>query len=138
MAFPKSKQRESSLESAMAVLEKVFQEGKGSFSDEFLRLKLEKNWKAIVGTEFSRDAVPRKIYKSTLYLTAMSSEALYHFRFSEAIILERINKFLGQKKIEFISFTQKSSRAGKYSKGGKKFIEKSKMRDQEKSPIKKS
>lgn len=119
----KNKKRESTLESALDVLHTVFQKSKGSFADEYQRLKLEKNWAQMVGEELAKETFPRKLYKTTLYVAAKSSEAQYHFRFSQDIIKERINRFLGVKKINHISFSHKPKEKEGYNKNGKKFID---------------
>lgn len=119
----KKNTRESSLETALDVLQTVFQKSKGSFSDEYMRLRLEKNWSNIVGSELARETFPRKMYKTTLYVTASSSEAQYHCRFSANIIIDRINSFLGSKKIEHLNFSNKPKEKERYNPEGKKFVD---------------
>ncbi len=115
--------RKSSLETALDVLQIVFQKSKGSFSDEYLRLKLERNWHNLVGSDLAQETFPRKLYKTTLYVATKSSEAQYHCRFSQDIIKERINKFLGSKVIEHLNFSHKPKEKSSYNAGGKKFID---------------
>ena len=119
----KKNTRESSLEAALDVLQTVFQKSKGSFSDEYMRMKLEKNWHNIVGSELAGETAPRKMYKTTLYVTATSSEAQYHCRFSANIIIDRINEFLGSKKIENLNFSNKPKEKERYNAGAKKFVD---------------
>jgi len=119
----KKNTRESSLETALEVLQTVFQKSKGSFSDEYMRLRLEKNWPNIVGSDLARETFPRKMYKTTLYVTASSSEAQYHCRFSANIIIDRINKFLGAQKIEHLNFSNKPKEKSQYNKDGKNFVD---------------
>lgn len=119
----KKAKRDSSLETALDVLQIVFQKSKGSFSDEYQRMKLEKNWAQIVGSELATETFPRKLYKTTLYIAAKSSEAQYHCRFSQDVIKERINHFLGSKVIEHLNFSHKPKEKKGYNPDGKKFIE---------------
>jgi len=119
----KKNARESSLESALEVLQIVFQKSKGSFSDEYMRMRLEKNWPNIVGSELAKETHPRKMYKTTLYVTAASSEAQYHCRFSANIIIDRINKFLGLEKVETLNFSSKPKEKERYTEKGKKFVD---------------
>lgn len=119
----KKVKRESSLETALDVLQIVFQKSKGSFSDEYQRLKLEKNWSEIVGSDLARETFPRKLYKTTLYIAAKSSEAQYDCRFSQDFIKERINKFLGSKVIEHLNFSHKPKEKKGYNPKAKKFID---------------
>ncbi len=119
----KKAKRDSSLETALDVLQSVFQKSKGSFADEYQRLKLERNWAEIVGSDLASETFPRKLYKTTLYVAAKSSEAQYHCRFSQDIIKERINKFLGSKVIEHLNFSHKPKEKKGYNPGGKKFID---------------
>jgi len=88
-----------------------------------MRLRLEKNWSNIVGSELARETFPRKMYKTTLYVTASSSEAQYHCRFSANIIIDRINSFLGSKKIEHLNFSNKPKEKERYNPEGKKFVD---------------
>ncbi len=118
----KNTKRNSSLEAALDVLQSVFQKSKGSFADEYQRLKLEQNWQKIVGKDLASETFPRKLFKTTLYITAKSSEAQYYCRFSQDFIKERINKFLGFKVIERLSFSHKPKEKKDYSLKAKKFI----------------
>lgn len=121
--FKQKATRNSSLETALDVLQIVFQKSKGSFSDEYQRLKLEKNWHDIVGAELAKETFPRKLYKTTLYVATKSSEAQYHCRFSQDIIKEHINKFLGSNVIEHLNFSHKPKEKSSYDPKGKKFID---------------
>ncbi len=119
----KNIQRNSSLETALNVLQSVFQKSKGSFAGEYQRLKLEQNWQSIVGKDLAPETFPRKLFKTTLYISAKSSEAQYHCKFSQDFIKERINKLLGSKVIEHLSFSHESKKKKNYDSKSKKFIE---------------
>lgn len=119
---PMDRSRESKLETAIDVLQTVFKKSKGAFSDEFSRYQLERNWEKIVGKDMASEAFPRKIYKSTLYLSASSSEAQHHFKFSQDVIIKSINDFFGEKKIQHLNFSQKPKTKEQYSKKGSNFI----------------
>ncbi len=121
---PGDRSRESNLETAIDVLQTVFKKSKGAFSDEFSRFQLEKNWEKVIGKDMASEAFPRKIYKSTLYLSASSSEAQHHFRFSQDIIIKQINDFFGEKKIEHLNFSQKPKTKEQYSIKAKEWIKK--------------
>ncbi len=98
------KKRQSQLYSSIEVLQSLFKKSKTGFSSEYNRVRLEQNWSKIVGVDLEKMTHPRKIYKTTLYITAESSEVRYHLNFSKDIILKKINEFLGDRKIEHISF----------------------------------
>ena len=119
----KKAKRDSTLESALDVLQIVFQKSKGSFSDEYQRLRLEQNWAEIIGEDLASETFPRKLYKTTLYIAAKSSEAQYHCRFSQDFIKERINKFLGKNVIEHLNFSHKPKEKKGYDPKAKKFID---------------
>lgn len=123
----KKSSRESNLEGALEVLQKLFNKKSGRFSEEYHRMRLEKNWAQIVGRDLARETFPRKLYETTLYVAAASSEAQYHCRFSEDIILRRINNFLKGglevKKLNFSSKPKKKKEA--YSSKAKKLIDQS-------------
>ena len=119
------KKRESQLHSASDVLQSLFKKSKTGFSSEYSRIRLEQNWDQIVGEDLEKETHPRKIYKTTLYITAESSEARYHMNFSKDVILKRINQFLESRKIEHLSFkSAPSDKENKYTDKEKKFIDK--------------
>lgn len=120
----KKSSRDSNLDTALEVLQSLFNKQSGRFSEEYQRLRLEKNWAKIVGNDLAQETFPRKIYKTTLYVACASSEAQYHFRFSEDIILRRINSFVGENtKIDNLSFRAKpKKKENNYSSKAKKFI----------------
>lgn len=89
-------------------------------------MRLEQNWAEIVGADLAKETKPRKIYKTTLYITTASSEARYHFRFSYDVIIKKINQFLGEKDfIKALSFKPAPVKEDEtYSPQDKKFIDK--------------
>ena len=88
-------------------------------------MRLEQNWAHIVGEDLVGETHPRKIYKTTLYITASSSEARYHMNFSKDVIIKKINKFLESHRIEHISFkSAPPDKENKYSEKEKKIIDK--------------
>jgi hypothetical protein len=119
----KKAKRNSTLDSALDVLQIVFQKSKGSFSDEYQRLRLEQNWAEIIGEDLASETFPRKLYMTTLYIAARSSEAQYHCRFSQDFIKERINKFLGKNVVEHLNFSHKPKEKKGYDYKAKKFID---------------
>ena len=124
--FKKNDKRASNLDSAMDVLQSLFKKSKTGFSGEYSRVRLEQNWAEIVGADLAKETKPRKIYKTTLYITTASSEARYHFRFSYDVIIKKINQFLGEKDfIKALSFKPAPVKEDEtYSDKDKKFIDK--------------
>lgn len=119
------KKRESQLHSAIDVLQSLFKKSKTGFSSEYNRVRLEQNWVNIVGEDLVNETHPRKIYKTTLYITAASSEARYHMNFSKDVIIKKINKFLEDHRIEHISFkSAPPDKENKYTDKEKKIIDK--------------
>ena len=124
--YKKKNKRASGLDSAMDVLQSLFKKGETGFSGEYSRVRLEQNWAQIVGDDLAKETRPRKIYKTTLYITSSSSEASYHFRFSYDVIIQKINKFLGEKDfIKTLSFKPAPVKEEEtYTEKDKKFIDK--------------
>jgi len=80
-----------------------------------------------VGEDMVNETHPRKIFKTTLYITADSSEARYHLNFSKDILIKKINKFLENQRIEHISFkAAPPEKENEYSDKEKEIIEKMK------------
>lgn len=86
-------------------------------------MRLEKNWAQIVGAELAKESRPRKIFKTTLYISCESSEARYHFRFSQDVILKKIAEFLERKYIDHLSFKAAKTKSD-YSDKAKNFVDK--------------
>ena len=119
------KKRESQLHPAIDVLQSLFKKSKTGFSSEYNRVRLEQNWSKIVGEDLEKETHPRKIYKTTLYITAESSEVRYHLNFSKDVILKKINQFLDTRKIEHISFkAAPPDKEDKYTDKEKNIIDK--------------
>lgn len=86
-------------------------------------MRLEQSWSQIVGEDLAKDTRPRKLYKTTLYVSSKSSEAMYHFKFSADVLLKRVNEFLGEAgAVTNFNFSPPKEQT-EYTEGAKKFID---------------
>lgn len=87
------------------VLQNLFQNGKSPLSAGFTRWRLEREWKKVVGAEFSQSCTPVGFQNGTLWLWVSHPGFIQHLRFFEGQILEKVNQYLGYKYAHRVGFT---------------------------------
>ena len=111
MSSKKGERPNSHLTDLSSVLQSLLSNGKSPLSDQFLKFKLVKSWKKIVGETAAGSTLPVSLKFSRLVIWVNSSARLQELRFMEEELIRRINKFLGQDRITELRFTMDRSRA---------------------------
>lgn len=101
----------SELTDMSRVLQSLLANGKSPLSDQFLKFKLVKSWKKIVGPTAGESSIPVSFSFARLVIWVKSSTRMHEMRFMEQDLIARINQFLGAERIKEIRFTLDRSRA---------------------------
>lgn len=101
----------SQLTDLSSVLQSLLADGKSPLSDQFLKFKLVKSWKKIVGPTAAEASLPVSLRFSRLVIWVKSSTRLQEMRFMEEDLKRRINSYLGSEQIKEIRFTLERRRA---------------------------
>lgn len=89
-----------------SVLQSIFENGKSSFSDQFLRWKLWAQWKDIVGENMAEGCEPVSLQFGHLQIWVKNSVWMQQLTFFKGEILKRIHdKYPHLDNIQKITFT---------------------------------
>lgn len=105
------KRKPSELTDLSSVLQTLLANGKSPLSDQFIKFKLVKSWKKIVGETAAEASLPVSLKFSRLVIWVKSSTRLQEMRFMEEDLKHRINQFLGSEQVQELRFTLDRSRA---------------------------
>ncbi|MCB0411233.1 MAG: DUF721 domain-containing protein [Bdellovibrionales bacterium] len=97
--------RNSHLQSAGLVLQSLLQNSKSDLSDQFLRWKLWKFWKEIVGPTLAANSEPVGFKKGQLYVWVDHSARIQELTFLTDSIISRVNERVGKRWVRKIRFT---------------------------------
>lgn len=111
MSKKSEKRKSSQLTDLSSVLQSLLANGKSPLSDQFLKFKLVKSWKKIVGPTAAEASLPVSLKFSRLVIWVKSSTRLQEMRFMEEDLKHRINTYLGTDQIKEIRFTLERRRA---------------------------
>ncbi len=111
MAKKDNKRKQSDLTDLSSVLQTILANGKSPLSDQFLKFKLVKSWKKIVGPTAAESSLPVSLKFQRLVIWVKSSTRLQEMRFMEEELKNRINQFLGKDQVQEIRFTLERRRA---------------------------
>jgi hypothetical protein len=107
----KFERKPSQLTDLSSVLQSLLANGKSPLSDQFLKFKLVKSWKKIVGATAAEASLPVSLKFSRLVIWVKSSTRLQEMRFMEEELKRRINQFLGTEQVQELRFTLERRRA---------------------------
>jgi len=111
MSSDKKQRPDSQLTDLSSVLQSLLANGKSPLSDQFLKFKLVKSWKKIVGQTAAETSLPVSLKFSRLIVWVNSSARLQELRFMEEELKRRINRFFGSERVTEIRFTLERRRA---------------------------
>lgn len=111
MAKKKFTRKPGHLTDMSSVLQSLLANGKSPLSDQFLKFKLVKSWKKIVGSTAAEASLPVSLRFSRLIIWVKSSTRLQEMRFMEEDLKRRVNEFLGSDQVQDIRFTLERRRA---------------------------
>lgn len=107
----RNKRPDSELTDLSSVLQSLLANGKSPLSDQFLKFKLVKSWKKIVGPTAAESSLPVTLRFGRLIVWVKSSTRLQEMRFIEEDLKRQINHFLGSEMVKEIKFTLERRRA---------------------------
>lgn len=111
MSKKKESRKHSQLTDLSSVLQTLLADGKSPLSDQFLKFKLVKSWKKIVGPTAAEASLPVSLKFARLVIWVKSSTRLQELKFMEEDLKHRINAFLGSDQVKEIRFTLERRRA---------------------------
>lgn len=100
-----SKKRKDVLNPLSDVLQRVLGSGKSPLSDGFLRWKIWRFWRDIVGPTLGAACEPVGYERGRLLVWVKSSARLQEIRFFEKTLREKVNAHVGSEWVQRIHFT---------------------------------
>lgn len=93
------------MKSADEVLQMLLQNSKSPLSDQFLRWRVWKDWKTIVGPQLGARSQPVGYHKRTLYVWVESSAWMQQISYFSTQMKDKVNKYVGKKWVGYVRFT---------------------------------
>jgi predicted nucleic acid-binding Zn ribbon protein len=93
------------MKSADEVLQMLLQNSKSPLSNQFLRWRVWKDWKTLVGAQIASKCQPAGYHRRTLYIWVESSAWMQQLSFFSSQIKEKVNKHVGKQWVNSVRFT---------------------------------
>ncbi len=93
------------MKSAEEVLQMLLQNSKSPLSNQFLRWRVWKDWKDLVGAQIASKCQPVGYHRRTLYIWVESSAWMQQLNFFSSQIKIKVNQYAGKEWVNSIRFT---------------------------------
>lgn len=93
------------MKSADEVLQLLLQNGKSPLSDQFLRWRVWRDWKNIVGAQIGEKSQPVGYHRRVLYVWVENSVWLQQLTYFNVQMREKVNTYVGKKWIISVRLT---------------------------------
>jgi len=93
------------MKSADEVLQMLLQNSKSPLSNQFLRWRVWKDWKSLVGPQIAAKCQPVGYHRRVLYIWVESSAWMQQLSFFAAQMKQKINDYAGKQWVGSIRFT---------------------------------
>ena len=93
------------MKSADEVLQMLLQNSKSPLSHQFLRWRIWKDWKTLVGAQIASKCQPVGYHRRTLYIWVESSAWMQQLNFFSSQIKAKVNQHVGKEWVNSIRYT---------------------------------